>query len=379
MRVSLAQKSIDLYTDDLMNTQRIQNLREREARLNKRYEHYFAGQPRHSRNPSLLDEMLVEAKAIVDDAKKIDDETCIKLAESMSKQAVLYQNEAHQIRQIQASSAEVFLSHEYRSWTRIVFDRYERNFAGQSRASRDAGLLAGMVNHLERLDEELAKLEGRADDDGICADTRSRIQSNLKLYRSERQQITSTRLSGDLDTRANMLASAANIQFEQYRAHYAGKKRLSRSIPRLENIIAELEGTLDQMRALIPQGFANESNDQNIEIVSGRLDVYRKELTEIQKARGQATFSEFISELGRAANEIFDRYRASYAGQKRETRNLKELVDLTEGLYDLAEEMNRLDRVRDDENNQHNLAVVLDQLRLYHREYVEIGKAQKRS
>ena len=115
------------------------------------------------------------------------------------------------------------------------------------------------------------------------------------------------------------------------------------------------------------------------QIVSGRLDVYRKEVSAIKTARGQASFSEFVSELGRSANEIFERYRANYAGQRRETRNLKELIDLTEGLYDLAEEMNRLDRVRDDDNNQHNLAVVLDQLRMYHREYVEIGKVQKRS
>ncbi len=362
-----------------MNTQNIQNLRNREAQLNQRYEYYFAGQPRHSRNPSLLDEMLVEANSIVSDARKIDEPVCLELAESVSKQAKLYEREVQQIRQIQASSTEVFLSHEYRSWARIVFDRYERNFAGHSRASRDAGLLAGMVSQLQWLDESLAKLEGRVDDDEICTDTRSRIESNLKLYRSERQQITSTRLSGDLDDRANMLASAANVQFEQYRIHYAGKKRLSRSIARLGNIIVELESIVDQMRALGPQGFSNESNEQNIEIVSGRLDVYRKEVSAIQKARGQASFSEFVSELGRSANEIFESYRAKYAGQQRETRNLKELIDLTEGLYDLAEEMNRLDRVRDDDNNQHNLAVVLDQLRMYHREYVEIGKAQKRS
>ena len=105
---------------------------------------------------------------------------------------------------------------------------------------------------------------------------------------------------------------------------------------------------------------------------------YRDERLAIQEARGRASFDELVNELGSAANLVFEAYRKEFAGQQRGTRDRQRLVALTEELYDLAQEMERLDRVRDNDN-QHNLAVVLDQLRMYHREFVEIGKVQKRS
>ena len=133
------------------------------------------------------------------------------------------------------------------------------------------------------------------------------------------------------------------------------------------------------MSALTAQGLVNESNGQNLKTVSDRLTFYRGEVDAIQSARASTSFDELVAELGRAANELFEQYQKEFSGQKRSTRSLESLGILTDGLYDLARQMNQLDRVRDSDNNQHNLAVVLDHLRTYHREYVEIEKAQKRS
>jgi hypothetical protein len=362
-----------------MNAKNTQILKERSSRLSRRYEQYFAGQPRHSRDPLLLDEMVEEASAIAADAEKTADPAGTELAESARQQRDLYRREAAEIRRIQDSGTDVFLIHEYRSWVMMTFDRYQRNFAGQSRSTRDAGLLADMIEDLERLDADLTHLEGRSDDGGICSQTRQRISENLTLYRSERQKVAEVRRAGSLEDQADLLAGAANIQFGVYGQHYAGKNRLSRSLGRLNGVINELSSIREQMSALSVQGFGNESNEKNIETVTNRLEFYQAEVKKIQAARANSSFSDLVAELGRAANELFEKYRGEYGGQARETRNLDSLIVLTEGLFDLARDMNKLDRVRDDDNNQHNLAVVLDHLRMYHREYIEIGKAKQRS
>ena len=362
-----------------MNTQNIQSLKDKGARLSRRYEQYFAGQPRHSRDPLLLDEMAQEASLIVDAAQNLPGQVGADMVQSAQRQHDLYTREAAEIRRIQGAGTEIFLIHEYRSWAMMTFDRYQRNFAGRSRATRDASILADMVSELERLDGELGRLEGRGDDGGICVETRKRIAENLSLYRSERLKIAEVRRSGALEEQADLLASAANVLFAVYGQQFAGKQRLSRNLSRLKGIIAELGLIREQMSALSEQGFVHESNDKNIATVRNRLEFYRAEVEKIQSARAGASFSDLVAELGRAANEIFERYRAEFGGQPRETRELETLVILTEGLFDLAREMNQLDRVRDNDNNQHNLAVVLDHLRMYHREYIEIEKAQKRS
>jgi hypothetical protein len=362
-----------------MATENMQKLNERNNRLSQRYDRYFAGQPRHSRNPVLLDEMVAEAVAIRDAAQGLADDAGNELAESADRQGELYRKEAQEVRKIQSAGTEIFLVHEYRSWARMTFDRYQRNFAGRSRSTRDAGILTDMIGDLERLDDELARLEGRTDDDGMCSETRQRVKSNLELYQSERNKITASRQTDGLEEQADALAAAANVQFTQYAAHYAGQKRLSRSVGRLEQIVAELDMIQDRMAALTAQGFVNESNRQNLETVGDRLEFYRGEVDAIQTARASTSFEDLVAELGGAANDLFEQYQKEYSGQQRSTRPLEPLVVLTDGLYDLARQMNQLDRVRDSDNNQHNLAVVLDHLRTYHREYVEIEKAKKRS
>ena len=352
----------------------VDNLKQRETRLTRRYDQYFAGQPRHSRDPSLLDEMLTEARAIAA-ARRAGSTDAASIGQNSMKLAALYENEAKKIREIQSATTGVFLSHEYRSWARIVFQRYQRNFAGQSRVTRDGGLLVSMVAELERLDQELERIEGRDADDVVLAETRESIASNLKLYREELGRILETRRAGSEAEQADVLAGAANVQFAQYKAHYAGKKRISRSLKRLELIIDELVDIRDSMSALKERGLTLESNVSNIATVDARLAFYRDERLAIQEARGRASFDELVNEFGSAANLVL-RHTAKSLPASSEARVIVSVLLRTEELYDLAQEMERLDRVRDNDDNQHNLAVVLDQLRMYHREFVEIGAAE---
>ena len=120
-------------------------------------------------------------------------------------------------------------------------------------------------------------------------------------------------------------------------------------------------------------------NAKNREICAQRLSFYKKEREQIQLARGQASFDQIVLALGEAANQAFDDYRAEFAGRDRKTVQLDTLNRICEELFDLAVQMNELDLVRSHDANQQNLATVLDQLRLFQREYDTIRQVQEAS
>ena len=167
---------------------------------------------------------------------------------------------------------------------------------------------------------------------------------------------------------ASILATVANAQFRLYSDHFAGKSRLSRRPARLERIVGTLTQTRDRMDALRQQGLHDPSNERNIGVVDGRLELYRKELEAVRSARQQTSMEALVRGLGEAANAAFDQYREHFAGQDRGTRDLQLLDSILEELHDMARQMDDLDRVRDDPANQRNLAIVLDQIRSYDRE-----------
>ena len=130
------------------------------------------------------------------------------------------------------------------------------------------------------------------------------------------------------------------------------------------------------MNALQIQGLHDDANERNMQIVGERLGMYRKELEAVRGARQGTTMERLVHALGEEANSLFEEYRGHFAGQDRATRDLSLLDRLFEALHDIARQMEDLDRVRPDENNQRNLAVVLDHLRLYGREDDLIREAQ---
>ncbi len=358
-----------------METLDINSLKARVTRMNAKYDAYFAGQPRHSRDPSLLDELVQEATAVASAAARLGTNDSQKIATDAEDSRDLYRREADTIREIQDSGTEVFLAHEYRAWARLVFERYHRNFAGYSRSDRDLAILDDMDMELTRLDNELSKLEDRCDEPFI-RETRAEIAKNADLYRNEREAIASLRTTGTLEERADHLATAANVQFGRYGEFFANKQRRSRSVNRLRGMLNQLKAVSDEMRSITGQGFDHESNTKNIGIVKERLKFYESEFEAIQTARGDGSFEELVSSLGKAANNAFELYGNEFAGKDRATRNLDTISTLCEELYDLARQMDQLDRVRDNDQNQHNLAVVLDRIRTYNREYREIKKAK---
>lgn len=347
--------------------------RRRAEQIHARYDAHFAGQPRVSRDATLLDTLVEETDKLL--ATLGDDADARALRESLTKNRDLYQREAKAVREAQGAPSEVLAAHELAAWAQFTFNRYRRHFAGQPRATRDLGLLAELIDDLVRVERGLAGLSNRSDDPMIGS-TLEQVRGSLELYRGEQSAVAEARGAGTLQEQADILASVANAQFGLYRAHFAGKSRVSRRPALLERIVASLEQAGERMRALSAQGLHADGNRRNVEIVGERVALYREELDHVRSARQGTSFTQLVSELGAAANEVFSSYREHFAGRDRGGRDPALLSEMCDALYDLARQMDDLDRVREDDSNQHNLAVVLDHLRLYERELRLIQEAK---
>ena len=201
---------------------------------------------------------------------------------------------------------------------------------------------------------------------------------NQTLFADEIGAIAELRTEGDVSQRTSLLANDANRLFEDWGHYFSNKARLSRRIDRLTQMMVHLEWIADQMTDVERVGEEG-LNAKNREICAQRLSFYKKEREQIQLARGQASFDQIVLALGEAANQAFDDYRAEFAGRDRKTVQLDTLNRICEELFDLAVQMNELDLVRSHDANQQNLATVLDQLRLFQREYDTIRQVQEAS
>lgn len=352
-------------------------LRERMLKVHARYDAHFAGQPRVSRDPSLLDAMSVELDGLLTQARALGPSGQALVAD-LEKNRGLYAREAEAIRAAQSAEPDALTAHEISGWAQLTFSRYRRHFANQPRRTRDLGLLAEMIDDLERADRTLRELARRTPGAGIEAMS-EQVSESLALYRKERAEIAAARGAGTLQEQGDVLAAVANGQFALYRHHFAGKPRLSRRPALLERMATSLAGVHDRMKALEAQGLHADSNTRNIGIVEQRLELYRNELDQVRRIRQQSSLSQLVTAFGEAANKTFEAYREGYAGQDRGGRDPEALSALCDELFDLARQMDDLDRVREDETNQHNLQVVLDHLRLYEREYGLILEAKSGS
>ncbi len=347
--------------------------RERVEAIHDRYTAHFAGQARITRDSALLERLLEALEAVAVDVAAAD-----PLQDVITARRELYTNEIGAIREAQAEGPDALAAHMLSTWADLVQSRYRRHFAGQSRPTRDLGLLAELVSDLERLHVEVGDLWERYQGEAL-AEVRGRVHESLALYREEQGAIATARGEGTLGEQASVLASLANAQFENYRGHFAGKSRLSRRPARLERMVANLEHIAERMDALQKQGLHDDDNDRNIGIVQERLGLYREELEAVRGARQGTSMERLVESLGEAANEVFDEYRESFAGKDRAGRDLAHLERLFEALHDAARQMDDLDRVREDPTNQANLALVLDRLRLYDREDTLIREAKSAS
>ncbi|MEQ1507625.1 MAG: hypothetical protein ABMB14_35670 [Myxococcota bacterium] len=337
-------------------------------RIDDRYRIRFSGQPRITRDPEELEALLAELDrvAAADDAAP----HAARIAELRE----LYTRELAAIESARAVPFAVAAA-RIRTWCDLAISRYNRNFAGKDRRTRDVALLDEIRGELEGWRPEVAGLAAQAPDQKL-GDTLTRIDQAIALYHREADAIRAARRGGSLPEQGSRLADLANTQFALYGAQFANHSRLSRQPRTLKRVIAGLDEIRRGMQSLQLSGFDEPNNRRNITIVDERLKVYRRELDEIEAAHAGATPGQRMTVLGTAANAVFQQYREAFSGKQRAQCDPAVLDGMFELLWPVARQMDELDQADGDDTNARNLLLVTDNLRLYVREHDAIRAAR---
>ncbi len=349
-------------------------------RIAARYESQFAGQSRASRNIDEIDAIIADTEGVLKRVTSIPAAAAPKgvaeLAETARQNIILYKNERQMILQAKNSPPEAEAFAPLAASANLVFARWHRNFAGQSRGTRDLALLDEMTTDLDAIREDMEAVIADTKQPAFKADL-DLVQNTLKMYATERAAIVTAQKEGSLDDQAGLLALRANAQFKLYQDHFAGQSRSTRRPALLMRMISQLETIQDEMRSLADAGLAEGSNTGNIDIVARQLTMFRTELVEVRKARQGTKLADLMGMLGGNANEVMSEYQEVFAGKDRNTRDLTLLSKICEHLGEIRRQMADLGRAEANASNVGNLEIVTQQLTLFEREYEMIEQAKK--
>jgi len=352
----------------------LQTLNRRADELQGTYQYAFGGKPRITRRLSDMDKLINDTAQLLKEIERADRNG--KLAKDVRERLAMYRSERANIVEAQKAGPEFRKTAMLASRANFTFSTYARYFAGQSRLTRDVGRLDDAITLLDEISNELGELVGTGAREEATRHL-GVIEGNVALYASERDAIVAARNDADGEQRTSMYANVANAQFDIYRAHFAGKSRISRRPALLERVVENLAWCLDGMTQLVAESLEIETNEKNLAIVTERLGAYRAEVDAIRKARESASVFELIDALGQAANAVMAEYTNGFAGQDRATRDLALLNALIDQLLEIERQMWSIAKVYENGANERNLLIVHDTAMLYHREYDAIREVQK--
>lgn len=347
------------------------------------YASRFAGHARATRDLDVMDDLIATAQQVMSEARIAMSGTPAQkseLVKEAERQLELYRSERTLIAAAQkdanpAAQQAAILG----SRANMVFHRYARHFAGQSRSSRDGSLLGDMVSELQRIHATMKTLSVANPSLETLRDDMDVVQGRIQQFNDERREVAKAQTECSPDEAASAMAGAANTVFSQYRNCFAEQARVSRRPELLARLIDALTQIGERMKALRAQGLHDAHNDGNIDIVTQRLATYHSELAAIRQERQKAALPALVSELGAAANRDIDNYARHFAGQDRVSRDLGRLTAMIDRLDELERQMTRMDESAGPADNAGNLRVVRDTLTMWAGEWDAISEAQQGS
>jgi hypothetical protein len=173
------------------------------------------------------------------------------------------------------------------------------------------------------------------------------------------------------------LATRADMVFAKYRRHFAGKSRSTRDAALLSEMLRDLSQIQADMvahlaRNTVPLG------ETDLDLVKGSLELYQRELGEIEKAQGAGVPDQQAELLSGMANTQFDVYRTHCAKQNRATRRPELLQRVIARLKLVHARMVALrDAGYTAEFHGKNIGIVAENLARYERELGEIDRVRR--
>jgi len=343
-----------------------------------KYDAEFAGQARATRDLDLLDQLIARLRSLIADLDKLPASTGDKRSQVLDQtksQLALYENERRAIVEAKSGGTEAVEFARLAALANFVFARYQRHFAGQSRSTRDLGLLKEMVEELRTIRQRMSVILSLKANTSYQADA-DLVSKVIDQYAEEVKQIERAQSEGSLEERASRLAELANAQFAIYDKHFVEKSRITRRPALLQRVVENLRRVRSMMRELKLTGSTADNNRNNIGIVEQALKHDEQELTEIRKARQAVPLSDIMGMLGGAANDVFEEYRQKFAGKDRRSVDLATMSLLCDQLGEIARQMADMARTEKNDMNERNLDIVIERLSAYEEEWRAIRDAQ---
>lgn len=242
---------------------------------------------------------------------------------------------------------------------------YQSHYAGQSRREVDPAKLESMI---ERARAAVAK-ENNIDG----------LPERLQLYERELDLIRAAQDGGVNYERFTLNGREANLIFNRYARHFAGKSRGTRDLALLDEILGELEDVQTSMTEL-SQTSASKAMADDQALVEGRLKTYRNERSAILAARSSGNEEEQSGRLAVRANEQFAVFDRQFANKSRLTRRPGLLARMILNLKEIRAEMTKLaNSGLGSDTHTKNLRIVDERLKFYENELTEIRNAREKT
>jgi hypothetical protein len=357
-----------------MSADRLAALTARAEQVHARYRHEFAGRSRIGRDAGALDAMVADLQQVKVEADAL--EGASQLLAALDERISLYRTERQAITEAAAGGPDLARAFRLHDWSWLDSRRYSRHFAGKPRPTRDLGLLEEMIAAERLRKDELERIAARHEA-GWRADSIEAMQKGIDLYTSERAAVLDARKQLSIAERAQVLATCANNQFSLYRAHFEGQARRTRRAALLERLLVQLEDIAAGMEAAQRGGLVSDANQGNVQKVRDRIAHHRAELGKVKQARATTRPGELSGALGDEANNLFKEYRAGFAGKSRAQVDPDALSDICDKLYMVARNMEGLAAETGIDLAEKNLAITIDNLKAYEREWSRIQAARQ--
>jgi hypothetical protein len=253
---------------------------------------------------------------------------------------------------------------------------YADGFAGQSRMTRDLGVLDKIIKRAQSVLERVDQIPSAAQGPELER-LRDAASKSIELYRQERNAIARAQEVGPTFEAFSMEATGANLVFGRYARHFAGKDRASRDAALLGELVDELKQIDKRMGQLLEEQKSTEF-ERDREVVHQNLAQYQKEIELIEKAHRTGTDEERASILATLANSQFAAYQTHFAGEPRISRRPALLMRIVSSLKKIRDRMKELQKQGlAVDFNANNIKIVDDRLSVYESELAEIRKIRQ--
>ncbi len=302
-----------------MTDEERQALQRRVKRLEARYRLRFAGKSRLTRNLELVDELIDEARSIFDDAAALGSAGAA-IVQDVAQKLALYEEEHSNIVDAKAHGETAIKAAVAGARLGFIKGRYTRNFAGQSRASRDLSELDDVIGQLEDLENVLRTVS----DDETGRLTLNDARGQLEMYEEERRLIEDAQDGRDRRERAMR-------QLRTYKSRFWGRSRLACRPERLRYVIERI----DEVRREMVRDALERKAAPKIDEISEHIIALSEELAAMESLHTGTDGPAHAEALNAEVGLLRAGYQKSYAGKNRASCEVDELARLADQLADV--------------------------------------------